>query len=326
MPKSTDLAFTAQSNKGNIEEHTYAGALSFLRRRYSKDLSGVDVAVVGVPFDLATTNRPGARFGPAAIRAASAIMAWDRPYGWDYDPRERLSVVDYGDVSFDFAQAAQIPGAIEEQIATIVAAGAAPLSLGGDHWISLPALRAVHRAHGPLSLVHFDAHTDTWEDEPGRLYHHGTMFRHAANDGLIVPERSVQIGIRTHNPDTMGFHIQDAPRVHAGGTQSVIDAVRELTAGHKVYLTFDIDCLDPAFAPGTGTPVSGGLSSAQAISILCGLAGIDVVGADVVEVAPAYDSAQMTALAAAHIGFLILGLYGEAPRRRAAARATPEPA
>ena len=317
MPKSTDLAFTAQSNKGHVDEHTYSGALSFLRRRYSKDLGGVDVAVVGVPFDLATTNRPGARFGPAAIRAASAIMAWDRPYGWDYDPRERLSVVDYGDVSFDFAQTAQIPGTIEEQIATIVAAGAAPLSLGGDHWISLPALRAVHRAHGPLSLVHFDAHTDTWEDEPGRLYHHGTMFRHAANDGLIVPERSVQIGIRTHNPDTMGFHVLDAPRVHAGGTQSVIDAVRELTAGHKVYLTFDIDCLDPAFAPGTGTPVSGGLSSAQAIAILCGLAGVDVVGADVVEVAPAYDSAQMTALAAAHIGFLILGLYGEAPSRKA---------
>jgi agmatinase len=315
MPKSTDLAFTAQSNKGQTEEHTYSGALSFLRRRYSKDLTDVDVAIVGVPFDLATTNRPGARFGPAAIRAASAIMAWDRPYGWGYDPRERLGIVDYGDVSFDFAQAERIPGTIEEQIGTIVAAGAAPLSLGGDHWISLPALRAVHRGHGPLSLVHFDAHTDTWEDEPGRLYHHGTMFRHAADEGLIVPQRSVQIGIRTHNPETMGFHILDAPRVHAGGVQPVIDAVRELTAGHKVYLTFDIDCLDPAFAPGTGTPVAGGLSSAQAIAILLGLAGIEVVGADVVEVAPAYDTAQVTALAAAHIGFVILGLYAEAPGR-----------
>ena len=315
MPKSTDLAFTARSNKGHTDEHTFSGALSFLRRRYSKDLTDVDVAVVGVPFDLATTNRPGARFGPAAIRAASAIMAWDRPYGWGYDPRERLSIVDYGDVSFDFAHGERIPGIIEEQISAIVRAGVAPLSLGGDHWVSLPALRAVHRRHGPLSLVHFDAHTDTWEDEPGRHYHHGTMFRHAADEGLIVPGRSVQIGIRTHNPDTMGFHILDAPRVHAGGTQPVIDAVRELTAGHKVYLTFDIDCLDPAFAPGTGTPVSGGLSSAQAIAILSGLAGIDVVGADVVEVAPAYDSAQTTALAAAHIGFLILGLYAEAPAR-----------
>jgi agmatinase len=315
MPKA-DLAFTALSNKGDIEERTYAGALSFLRRRYSKDLTDVDVAVVGVPFDLATTNRPGARFGPAAIRAASAIMAWDRPYGWDYDPRERLAIVDYGDVSFDFGKPERIPGTIEEQIAPIVAAGAAPLTLGGDHWVSLPALRAVHRRHGPLSLVHFDAHTDTWEDERGRLYNHGTMFRHAANEVLIVPERSIQIGIRTHNPDTMGFHILDAPSVHAGGTQPVIDAVRELTAGHKVYVTFDIDCLDPAFAPGTGTPVSGGLSSAQAIAILSGLAGIDIVGADVVEVAPAYDSAQMTALAAAHIGFLILGLYAEAQGRK----------
>src|SRR5678810_132217 len=163
MPKSIDLAFTAASNRGHVDEHTFAGALSFLRRRYSKDLQGVDVAVVGVPFDLATTNRPGARFGPAAIRAASAIMAWDRPYGWDYDPRERLAIVDYGDVSFDFAQTEAIPATIQEQIGRIVSAGAAPLSLGGDHWISLPALRAVHERHGPLSFVHFDAHTDTWE-------------------------------------------------------------------------------------------------------------------------------------------------------------------
>ena len=318
MPKSTDLAFTAASNRGNFEEHTYSGALSFLRRRYSKDLRDVDVAVVGVPFDLATTNRPGARFGPAAIRAASAIMAWDRPYGWSYDPRERLAVIDYGDVSFDFARTEQIPVQIEEQVGAIVAAGATPLALGGDHWISLPALRAVHRRHGPLALVHFDAHTDTWEDEPGRLYHHGTMFRHAVNDGLVVPAHSVQIGIRTYNADTMGFHILDAPRVHAQGIREVIETVRGVTAGRKVYVTFDIDCLDPAFAPGTGTPVSGGLSTAQAIGILSGLGGIDVVGADVVEVAPAYDSAQTTALAAAHIAYLILGLCAEAPGRRPA--------
>jgi agmatinase len=319
MPNTTDIAFTADSNRGNREEHTYAGALSFLRRRYSKDLRDVDVAVVGVPFDLATTNRPGARFGPSAIRAASAIMAWDRPYGWEYDPRERLAVVDYGDVSFDFALTERIPAEIEAQFAKIVDAGAAPLALGGDHWISLPALRAVHRRHGPLALVHFDAHTDTWEDEPGRLYHHGTMFRHAVHEGLIVPEHSVQIGIRTHNPDTMGFHIVDAPRVHAEGISSVVDSVRRVTAGRKVYLTFDIDCLDPAFAPGTGTPVSGGLTSAQAIGVLSGLVGIDLVGADVVEVAPAYDQAQTTALAAAHIGFLLLGLCAESPRRKVAA-------
>jgi agmatinase len=316
MPKSMDLAFTAKSNRGETDEHTYAGALSFLRRRYSKNLTGVDVAVVGVPFDLATTNRPGARFGPAAIRAASAIMAWDRPYGWDFDPRERLAIVDYGDVAFDFALTRDIPATIETQLAAVVAAGAAPLCLGGDHWISFPALRAVHARHGPLSLVHFDAHTDTWEDEPGRVYHHGTMFRHAANEGLIVPGRSIQIGIRTHNPDTMGFHILDAPRVHAEGTDAVIDAVRRVTAGHRVYLTFDIDCLDPAFAPGTGTPVSGGLTTAQAIAILNGLAGIELVGADVVEVAPAYDHAQVTALAAAHIGYALLGLYASSPARR----------
>jgi agmatinase len=315
MPKSVDLAFTAPANRGHTDEHTFAGALSFLRRRYSKDLRDVDVAVVGVPFDLATTNRPGARFGPAAIRAASAIMAWDRPYGCDFDPRERLAIVDYGDVSFDFGQAAQIAPAIEAQIGAIVAAGVSPLALGGDHWISLPALRAVHARHGALSLLHFDAHTDTWEDEPGRLYNHGTMFRHAVNEGLIVPQRSVQIGIRTHNPDTMGFHIADAPTVHALGPAEIIARVRRLVGAHPVYVTFDIDCLDPAFAPGTGTPVSGGLSSAQAIAILNGLGGLQVVGADVVEVAPAYDAGQVTALAAAHIGFLLLALYAQTPGR-----------
>jgi len=318
MRKSSDLAFTAASNRGNVPEHTYAGALSFLRRRYSKDLEGVDVAVVGVPFDLATTNRPGARFGPAAIRAASAVMGWDRPYGWGYDPRDRLAIIDYGDASFDFALTEQIPADIEAQLGAIVSAGAMPLALGGDHWISLPALRAVHRRHGPLALVHFDAHTDTWEDEPGRLYNHGTMFRHAVHEGLVVPEHSVQIGIRTHNPDTMGFNILDAPGVHADGIRPVIETIRRITAGHKVYLTFDIDCLDPAFAPGTGTPVSGGLTTAQAIGILSGLGGIDLVGADVVEVAPAYDQAQTTALAAAHIGFLVLGLCAEAPGRKPA--------
>jgi agmatinase len=317
MPKSIDLAFTADSHRGGSDDVTYAGALSFLRRRYSKDLAGVDVAVVGVPFDLATTNRPGARVGPAAVRAASAIMSWDRPYGWDYDPRERLAIVDYGDVAFDFGHTEQIPAVIEGTLRTIAGAGAMPLVLGGDHWVSFPALRAAHARHGPLALVHFDAHTDTWEDEPGRVYHHGTMFRHAANEGLVVPARSVQIGIRTHNPDTMGFNIVDAPSVHAGGVQAVVDLVRRTTAGQPVYVTFDIDCLDPAFAPGTGTPVCGGLSTAQALAILRGCSGLNVVGADVVEVAPAYDSAQVTALAAASIGFALLGLCADARALRA---------
>ena len=310
-----DQAFAGDGLRSGAMESTYSGALSFLRRKYAKQTSGADIAVVGIPLDLATTNRPGARFGPAGIRAASAHMAWTRPYGRGFDPRTCLDIVDYGDVSFDFTRPASIPAAIEEQIAAILATGCATLCLGGDHYIAYPVLRAMRGVHGaPLSLIHFDAHTDSWKDASGdSLMDHGTMFRRAALEGLVDPARSAQIGIRTHNPDTMGFHILDAPFVHANGAQATAARIKEIVGGNKAYLTFDIDCLDPAFAPGTGTPVGGGLSTAQALAILRGLDGIDLVGGDVVEVAPAYDISQITALAAAHIGYETLALYACRP-------------
>ncbi len=313
MTGLTDLAITAANNRSDASEPTYSGVQSFLRRKYSRDLEGVDVAVVGIPLDLATSNRPGARFGPAAVRSASAIMAWERPYGWDFDPRTALSIIDYGDVHFDFARPDRISTEIQEQVSRIVQAGAAPLALGGDHYVSYPVLKALAEQHGPLSLVHFDAHTDTWEDEPGRAYSHGTMFRHAAEDGTVAPEHSVQIGIRTHNPDTCGFNILDAPWVQSNGIERVCERVRRIVGDRKAYLTFDIDCLDPAYAPGTGTPVSGGLTSSEALQILRGLRGLDLVGGDVVEVAPAYDVGQVTALAAAHVAYEILALYAARP-------------
>ncbi len=294
-------------------EPTWSGVQSFMRRRYTRDLADAELAVIGVPFDLATTNRPGARLGPAAIRAASCIMAWERPYGMPFDPRTALATVDYGDVLFDFARADEVSETITRQFEKLLAGGVGTLALGGDHWVTYPILKAMAARHGPLSLLHFDAHTDTWADQPGRLYDHGTMFRHAANEGLVVPERSVQIGIRTHNPDTMGFNIIDAPEVHRVGVDEVIAQVREIVGDHKVYLSFDIDALDPAFAPGTGTPVSGGLTSAQALAILRGMMGLDFVGGDVVEVAPAYDHGQVTALGAAHIGYEFMGLYAARP-------------
>ena len=328
MGLPADQAFTAlrvpaqkrasqNALRSTAMESTYSGALSFLRRTYTKQTEGADIAVVGVPLDLATTNRPGARFGPAGIRAASANMAWTRPYGRDFDPRTRLAIVDYGDVSFDFTRPNTIPTAIEAQLAGILATGCATLCLGGDHYIAYPALRALHAAHGTaLSLIHFDAHTDTWPDGSGdSLMDHGTMFRRAALEGLVEPARSAQIGIRTHNADTMGFHILDAPFVHASSPEAVAARIKEIVGDHPAYLTFDIDCLDPAFAPGTGTPVSGGLSTAQALAILRGLDGIALVGGDVVEVAPAYDISQITALAAAHIGYEILALYACRPAR-----------
>jgi len=309
LKKSGDHAIYRQGLHGTASEPTYAGALSFMRRKYSRDLEGVDLAVAGVPLDTATTNRPGARFGPRAIRAASSIMAWERPYGMAFDPFDRLAVVDYGDCVFDFGRPETVPAAIENHASSIIQAGAGLLTLGGDHFVSYPLLKAHARHHGsPLSLLHFDAHSDTWPDEDGRI-DHGTMFRHAVNGGIVDPSRSVQIGLRTTNDDTMGFNRLDADYVHSHGIDAVVDAARQVLGDCPVYLTFDIDCLDPAFAPGTGTPVCGGLTTHQAVSILRRLAGINVVGMDVVEVAPAYDVGEITALAGATVAMEMVCLY-----------------
>lgn len=292
----------------------YAGAPSFLRRRYSRDLAGIDVAVTGIPMDTATSNRPGARFGPRAIRAISSNLAWARPWPWAIDPFEALAIVDYGDCQFDFGDPASIPGVITRHIDTILAAGVATLVLGGDHFVTYPVLQAYAQRHGPLSLVHFDAHSDTWADA-GERVDHGTMFYHAVRHGLVDDRRSVQIGLRTTNDEPLGFNIFDARQVHLQGPAEIARQVKDIVGGHKVYLTFDIDCLDPSVAPGTGTPVCGGLSSHQALEIVRGLAGIDLVGMDVVEVAPAYDVGEITALAGATLAAEFLCLFAANPRR-----------
>ena len=304
-----DYAITRDDLHGTTAEPAYAGVTSFMRRKYTRDLDGVDVAVMGVPFDTATTNRPGARLGPRAMRAASAIMAWEKPYGMSFDPFDKLAVADIGDCMFDHGKPGSVPDAIAARAGEVIGQGAALLALGGDHFITYPLLKAHAEKHGkPLSLLHFDAHSDTWEDENDRI-DHGTMFYWAAKYGIVDPATSVQVGLRTENPDTMGFNIIDAPRVHTTGIDAVIREIRERLGDRPVYLTFDIDCLDPSFAPGTGTPVCGGLTTHQAMSILRGLAGINVVGMDVVEVAPAYDVSEITALAAAHIAMEMLYLY-----------------
>ncbi len=284
-----DNAITRDSLYGTTPEPTYAGVTSFMRRKYTQDLDGVDVVVTGVPLDTATTNRPGARFGPRAIRAASTIMAWEKPYGMEFDPFDKLAVIDYGDCYFDFGRPQTVPDAIENHAYAIIDQGPGLLALGGDHFIAYPLLKAHVRKHGgPLSLLHFDAHSDTWADEEGRI-DHGTMFHFAAKEGLVDPATSVQIGLRTTNPDTMGFNVLDAPWVHENGIAATILEARKAVGDNPVYLTFDIDCLDPSYAPGTGTPVCGGLTTHQAIEIMRGLAGINIVGMDIVEVAPAYD-------------------------------------
>ncbi len=311
--KSIDNAITRGSLYGTTPEPTYAGVLSFSRRKYTKDLTDVDLVVSGVPLDTATTNRPGARFGPRAIRAASCITTWAQPYGLTFDPFDRLAVIDYGDCFLEFGRPQNVPSQIEEHAWQIISKGPGLLSLGGDHFVAYPLLKAHARQHGaPLSLLHFDAHSDTWADEAGRI-DHGTMFFHAVKEGLIDPASSVQIGLRTHNADTLGFNILDAGWVHEHGPAAVIRETKKILGKRPVYLSFDIDCLDPSFAPGTGTPVCGGLSTHQAMSILRGLAGINVVGMDMVEVAPAYDVGEITALAASQLAMEMIALYASRP-------------
>ena len=196
LKQGGDHAITRDSLYGTTSEPTYAGVVSFMRRKYTQELGGVDVVVTGVPLDTATTNRPGTRFGPRAIRAASSMIAWERPYGTDVDPLDKLAVIDYGDCLFDFGRPETVPDAIQEHAHNIISQGPALLSLGGDHFIAYPLLKAHAKKHGaPLSLLHFDAHSDTWPDEAGRV-DHGTMFWHAAKEGLVDPQHSVQIGLR----------------------------------------------------------------------------------------------------------------------------------
>lgn len=314
MDKSSgDHAITRDDLYGTKPEPTYAGAMSFMRRKYTRDLTGVDVVVSGIPLDTATTNRPGARFGPRAIRAASTIMAWEKPYGMAFDPFDKLAVVDYGDCYFDFGHPESVPDAIEAHATEIISKGPVLLALGGDHFIAYPLLKAHAKKYGaPLSLIHFDAHSDTWADTPDRI-DHGTMFYHAAKEGLVDPASSVQIGLRTTNPDTLGFNIIDAPWVHDNGIAAVVEKILAVVGDKPTYMTFDIDCLDPSYAPGTGTPVCGGLTSHQAISILRGLAGINIIGMDMVEVAPAYDVGEITALVAAALAMEMLFLVASRP-------------
>ncbi len=315
--KDWDNAFTASGLRGKVERSpSYAGALSFMRRKYSRDLQGVDIAVTGIPLDTATSNRPGARFGPRAIRAISGSLSWGRPWPWDIDPLEVLNIVDYGDCQFDYGDPESVTPFIENHISKILEAGVATLVFGGDHYITYPVIQAYAKHHGPLSLVHFDAHSDTWPDEGGKRVDHGTMFYHATKEGLIDDVRSAQIGLRTTNDDPMGFNIFDARFVHEQGTAAVAQRVKEIVADRKVYLTFDIDCLDPSYAPGTGTPVCGGLSTYQALEIVRGLEGIKLVGADVVEVAPAYDVGEITAFAGVTLAAEFLCLFANNPDRR----------
>ncbi|MEM9104425.1 MAG: agmatinase [Pseudomonadota bacterium] len=299
--KAGDQAFRrSDTTRGRWREMTYGGALSFLRRNYSRDLSGVDVAVTGIPFDTAVTFRSGCRLGPQAIRAASVQLAELKAFPFGFDPFETLSVVDYGDVLLDPHHPETINPAIEAHADEIIASGTRMLSLGGDHSIAYPLIKAHARKYGPVALVQFDAHCDTWEDDGVRM-DHGTMFARAASEGVIDVSKSTQVGLRTFNDSDHGFEILTSPWIHRNGIEAAMEIVRTRAGDAPVYISFDVDGMDPAFAPGTGTPVTGGLASWQALEFIRSLDGLNLIGMDVVEVSPPYDNAEITAIAGATV-------------------------
>jgi agmatinase len=300
----------------------FAGVRTFMRVPHTTDLTGVHAAAYGIPFDTATTYRTGTRFGPEAIRSASALL---RPYNpaLEVNVVETLSIVDYGDVPVSPGDTQRTYGQVEAALVPLVEAGVFPLALGGDHSVTLAELRVLARRHGPLALVQLDAHGDTWDEYFGQRYFHGTTFLRAVEEKLIDPTASVQAGLRgslfddgdLESARKLGFAVLSCDQLRTLGPGSYASLVRERVGRRPVFVSFDVDVLDPAFAPGTGTPEVGGLSTAEALAFLRALRGIDLVGADVVEVSPPYDGpGQQTALAAANVAYELLSLRALAQR------------
>ncbi len=294
----------------------YAGIATFGRAPFSNDATGADVAILGVPYDSSTSYRSGTRFGPRAIREQSLLL-------WGYNNAQRvapfrdLKIVDCGDVDTVPPDIRATHRQIELSAERIIKAGAKLLTLGGDHSISLPLLRSHARHHGPLAVIHFDAHPDTWDSEyPGQPYSHGTPFKRAIEENLIDTDAYLQIGIRgpTNGPEdytdamALGARMVTLDEFRTRTTADVIDEIRQRVGSRPVYVTLDIDVVDPAFAPGTGTPEVGGLTSYEILQFVRGLRGLSTVGFDLVEVSPPYDPAQITSILAANLAFEFLSL------------------
>jgi agmatinase len=290
--------FHTGSLMGTELEMPYSGIRTFMRRRPTQDLTGVDYAVYGIPFDLTTSGRPGARMGPSALREASTQLSWGEVWPWGIDPFDILAVTDFGDVPY---RRGQVEEMIENGLSVarkIVDAGVGTILMGGDHCVTYSALKAHAEKHGPLALIHFDAHRDIQQSD---YFDHGTFVHHAIEDGLIDPKSSIQIGIRTfyENDDQMQVLYRDW--LHEHGWQGALSKIIKTVGDRKAYLSIDIDCIDPAFAPGTGTPVVDGLFPNDVISILRKTVDVDIVGMDLVEVAPPYDSSEITSLLGAQL-------------------------
>ena len=297
----------------------FAGPATFARLPRIDEVSDVDVALVGAPFDAGVSYRPGARFGPAHVRESSRLL---RPYNpaVDVEPFARQQVVDAGDIAVNPFDIEAAIGEVEAGARALLERSRRVVTIGGDHTIALPLLRAVAAEHGPVAVVHFDAHLDTWDTYFGAPYTHGTPFRRASEEGLVDRSGCLHVGTRGPLYSTqdlvqdaeLGFQVVGSTEMDDIGARGVVDRIRDRVQERPVYLSVDIDVLDPAFAPGTGTPEAGGLTSRELLAVLRGFADLDVVGADVVEVAPAYDHAEVTGIAASHVIYEILSAL--APR------------
>jgi agmatinase len=302
----------------------YAEPTTFARLPRLDQVEEPAIAIVGVPFDSGVSYRPGARFGPGHIRASTKLL---RPYHapLDVEPFDVQQVADAGDMAVNPFDLTDAIATIERGADELRSRGVKLLTLGGDHTIALPLLRSVHREHGPIAVLHFDAHLDTWDTYFGAPYTHGTPFRRASEEGLLDLERCMHMGIRgplyssqdLPQDRELGFQIVRADDYETEGTAAAIERMRARLGDAPVYVSIDIDVLDPAHAPGTGTPEAGGLTSRELLHTLRALVGCNVVGADIVEVSPPYDHAEMTGIAAAHVGYELLSVLAVNSRDQA---------
>ena len=302
----------------------FAGPSTFARLPELRDVPHCDVAIVGIPFDAGTSYRPGARFGPQAIRQASRHLRTQYHPAYDTEPFAEQQVADAGDISCNPYNIEKAVLEIQKAVTDLLGKVDRIISLGGDHTIALPLLRAVNHYHGPVALVHFDAHLDTWDTYYGAPYTHGTPFRRAAEEKLFLESASMHVGIRgplyskddLKNDKELGFKVIHCDEFQNEGIDHVAKRIKDRVGNNPMYLSIDIDVLDPAHAPGTGTPEVAGMSSRELVGVLRGLAGLNIVSADVVEVSPAYDHAELTSLSAATTVFEITNLFAYSRKRK----------
>ncbi|PPG40828.1 agmatinase [Pseudoclavibacter sp. RFBA6] len=294
----------------------FAGPATFALLPRVDEVEQLDVAILGVPFDSGVSYRPGARFGPAHVRQSSRLL---RPYHptLDVSPFAAQQVGDAGDVPVNPFDIEEALGTVEAAAKALSDTGAKVVTIGGDHTIALPLLRNMARIHGPVAMLHFDAHLDTWDTYFGAAYTHGTPFRRAFEEGLLDTDALSHVGTRgplygkqdLEDDERFGFGIVSSADIYRRGADAVVQQLRERIGDRPLYISIDIDVLDPAHAPGTGTPEAGGMTSRELLEILRGLADLNVVGADVVEVSPAYDHAELTGVAAAHVVYELVSMF-----------------